>query len=132
MYKSYFDKYKRELEKEFDDKLDVVGEHISSEGSNYAIGAYGEALKAIKYGNYKNSFNYHRPNKLTVENGNSADYSDYIEFGTGQRIEEWGINVVKYKNKKGKSISRTGMKPRPIQQTVIDSNDSEILDILSR
>jgi RecJ-like exonuclease len=108
MYKSNLDKYIKELEETFDDKLDVVGEHISSESGNYALGAYGKDLKAIDTGNYTQSFNYNRPDKLTVNNGNSADYSNHIEFGTNK------------------------MKPRPIQQTVIDSNDSEILDILSR
>jgi hypothetical protein len=132
MYKSYFDKYKRELEKEFGNKLDAIGEHISSEGTNYASGSYGASLQAFNFGNYANSFNHYKENNLLVKNGNSAEYSTWIEFGTGIHNPQGRKGGWKYQDAKGDWHFTLGMKPRPIQQTVIDSNDTEILDILSR
>jgi hypothetical protein len=126
--------FNERLEQNINDALDVVGNFIKEEEKNAASGVYGDELRAYKDGAYSGGFVYDRPNKTTVRNGNAVEYSAYLEFGTGEfakngdgRKGGW-----RFKDAQGNWWFTRGMKPKGIMQTTINSNDDEILDIITK
>jgi len=94
------------------DGLRVAIAHLSSESLRTAIGERGEALKARKSGQLKDSF------KTELEGlkgyvGNITDYYIYVHYGTSE-------------GKPGKT------QPRPILTLVLDRNTNEVKRIIQK
>lgn len=117
-----------------DDALDLVGEHIQSEEINAAVGVYGDSLRALDQGAYKNGFAFDRPNSTTVRNGNEVEYSVYLEFGTGEFAKDGNGRKGgwRYQDAKGNWWFTRGMKPKGIMRYTIETNDDEINDIIGK
>ncbi len=95
-------------ESDIDAGLDIVGKFIADEESKTAMGLYGKDLQAVDTALMAKSYNFDRPKKNILRNSNNTDYNIHVELGTKK------------------------MRPRPIMQTVITTNDDEIMDILGR
>lgn len=119
-----------------EDKMEIVCELLETDMKEKASGHQGLELKAFDLGNYVNSFDHRVISDDTMVTGivfNTAEYSPFIEFGTGEHAEngqgrQGGWYYIDPKT--GEYRFTKGMKPRPIMRTSLIENKQTLKEFL--
>lgn len=125
-YRSFRQEFNRSFNNEVERTLEAIGAYASSNA---------KALAPVDDGNLRSSIN-HRVDvaKRKVTIGASANYSAYVEFGTGRYAERGGRQTpwYYYNEKLGRVVKTEGMQPQPYLRPAVLDNISAINAIIRR
>lgn len=116
--------------KEAEKKLIRAAEIIGGTAESYA-----KKLCRTDTGNLKNSITHVIENKndeVIVAIGSNVEYAPYVELGTGIHAEDGNGRQTpwRYKDRKGKWHTTSGMKPKPFLRPAIEDHKEEYKHIL--
>lgn len=128
------DKVMRMVKQYFEDKMEVACELLETDMKEKTSGNQRPELKAVDLGNFLNSFTHKvidGGNEIIGLVGNTADYSPYIEFGTGEKAEngQGRQGGWVYQHHDGSIRFTYGMRPRPILRTALVDKKKDILKL---